>query len=340
MNKTQSPRGWTCVNGGKLAVLCLLPFVAGVQSQNEILLHQPALKTRPALFNCSSASSARSFRLTFSPELGYFPLQKNAVPSQKRKLSSRRLIASSAAMITVNWIAYHRLNDAWWSEPRTGFHFYRGYHRTRGYFDLAPSDSYFYHLDKAGHFFSATFMTESLLTLYNWVGFSESRSRTIAAALTSVLLLEIEIYDGFFQEWGFSVGDFAANELGVAWALAQQKSSTLRSIRFKGSYDPLAELEDDSWLKNYGAMTFWVTFPIKQWLSPWPAWLDVAIGYGSDRLRHGDLEAYLSLDLNPYAIIPDDLVVLRPLRSFLTYMHLPFPALQFRPKVKILPYHF
>ena len=247
--------------------------------------------------------------------------------------------------MAANWALYHQLNEAWWREARSAFHFYRGYHRTYGWYDLGPSDSFYYHLDKAGHFYSSMLFTSALFSIYRWVGFSEGGAERLAAVMASILMLEIEIYDGFFKEWGFSLGDFAANELGVLWTIAQRHSTTLRQVQVKASYDPFAPLEEEHWIKNYGAMTFWVSFPVRSWLpgtarSVWPEWLNVAAGYGTDRLRHGKLELYLALDLNPEALIHSETFYAKPLRFLLTYVHLPLPALQIKPSVRFLPYHF
>lgn len=263
----------------------------------------------------------------------------------KHSFSPQRLAFVSAMMAATNWIAYHQLNDAWWQEKRGKFHFYKGYRRTRGFYDLAPGDSYYYHLDKGGHFLSAIFFTESLTSIYQWVGFSEGRAEMISALVASALLLEVEIYDGFFQDWGFSPGDFAANELGVLWVLAQRRVPALQAVRLKISYDPFAPVEDDSWIKSYNAMTFWASFPVRSWLPAaaqkiWPGWLNLAFGYSTDRLRHGRLETYLAFDVNGEAIIKSRALHLLPLRLLLNYVRLPLPALQLKPALRFSPLHF
>ncbi len=275
-----------------------------------------------------------------------FPSKKAAAPLLlDRSFSTRRLLFVSATMAATNWIAYHQLNDAWWQEKRGTFHFYKGYRRTRGFYDLAPGDSYCFHLDKGGHFLSAIFFTESLISIYQWVGFSESRAEMISAIVASALLLEVEIYDGFFQDWGFSLGDFAANELGVLWGLAQRRVPALQAVHIKVSYDPFAPVEDDSWIKSYNAMTFWASFPVRSRLPAaaqkiWPGWLNLALGYGADRLRHGRLETYLAFDVNGEALIKSRALHLLPLRLLLNYVRLPLPALQLKPSLRFSPLHF
>lgn len=273
--------------------------------------------------------------------------QAHALPSfpTPRSVSRPRLLLAGGALVTANWILYHQLNDAWWQEKRSGFHFYQGYRRTHGAYDLGWHDSYYYHLDKASHILAGLFLTESLLEINRWVGFSAAGAERVSAIVASALLLEVEIYDGFFEEWGFSLGDFLANELGVVWATAQRRTPGLRTVRLKISYDPRAPIAEDSWIKSYNAMTFWLSFPVRQWLPcaaqrVWPAWLNLAAGYGTDRLRHGRLEAYLALDVNGAALLASRSPYTWPLRLLLTYVHLPLPALQFKPALRFLPLQF
>ncbi len=288
---------------------------------------------------------SRLFFSNLSSKNFFYQPDSNLRLERKRSFSAPRLALVTGAIGAANWALYHQLNGAWWREPRTHFHFYRGYRRTHGAYDFAPSDSYYYHLDKAGHFYSSIIFTHSLRSIYQWTGFSERGSDWMAGAAASLLMLEIEIYDGFFRDWGFSLGDFAANELGVLWAIAQTRSPKLRQLHVKASYDPFAKLEDDHWIKNYGAMTFWLSFSVRPMLPEamqkvWPKWLNLAAGYGTSRLRHGRFKAYLAFDLNTKELFKSKSFALAPLKTVLTYLHLPLPALQIRPSIKFLPAHF
>lgn len=248
----------------------------------------------------------------------------------------RRLAATVTLLGTANWIVYHQFNQAWWVEERSSFHFYKGYRRTVGFYDMSPADSYYYHLDKAGHFYSAIFLSESFFAVGKWIGYSDTGARWLAAGLASLLMLEIEIYDGHFKEWGFSVGDFVANEIGVWWASRLQFLPPLQGIRFKMSYDATVPLEDEYWVKNYSAMTFWASLPLPRWLPAplkdvWPPWLNLAFGYSTDRLRHGRLQTYLALDISPDILPKSNSPFLLLPRLLLTYVHLPLPAVQLSP---------
>lgn len=100
-----------------------------------------------------------------------------------------------------------------------------------------------------------------------------------------------------------------------------------------------------AWIKSYNAMTFWASFPVRSRLPAaaqknWPAWLNLALGYGVDRLRHGRLETYLAFDVHGEALIKSRALYLLPLRLLLNYVRLPLPALQLRPSLRFSPLHF
>ena len=255
---------------------------------------------------------------------------------------TQRLAATVMLLGAANWLVYHQFNQAWWVEERSRFHLYKGYRRTVGFYDMSPADSYYYHLDKAGHFYSAIFLSESFFAIGKWIGYSDTGARWLAAGLASLLMLEIEIYDGYFKEWGFSVGDFIANEMGVWWALRLQHLPPLQGIRFKMSYDSSLPLEDEYWIKNYSAMTFWASLPVPRWLPAplkhvWPSWLNLAFGYSTDRLRHGHLQSYLALDISPDILPKSKSPLLLLPRLLLTYVHLPLPAVQLSPSPRFRP---
>ena len=119
----------------------------------------------------------------------------------KPKFHNNRLILSSIGLLALNVAAYQPFKKIWWEEERTNFHFYRGWRRTKGYLDFGWYDSYCWHIDKIGHYYSSRILSEQLTLLNQWIGFSDNSSKWIGPIMSSVLMLEIEIYDGFFKEW-------------------------------------------------------------------------------------------------------------------------------------------
>ncbi|MBC7185580.1 MAG: hypothetical protein H5U38_00950, partial [Calditrichaeota bacterium] len=117
----------------------------------------------------------------------------------------QRVVVATAGLAAANTAAYAYFHKVWWDHPRTRFHLYRGWRRTSGSYDLGFDDSLWHHVDKCGHFYSASLLSRYGAVTARWVGLSESQADWAGFALASLLMLEIELYDGFFAEWGFSL---------------------------------------------------------------------------------------------------------------------------------------
>ena len=71
-------------------------------------------------------------------------------------------------------------------------------------------------VDKAGHFMGGLVMAEAMSETYAWCGFG-TRSAAALGTLTSwAALLEIEMRDTHFDQWGFSIPDFFTNTVGAS----------------------------------------------------------------------------------------------------------------------------
>jgi hypothetical protein len=114
----------------------------------------------------------------------------------------------------------------------------------------------------------------------------------------------IEILDGFSKKWGFSLGDMAANTGGSLLFATQEYAWGEQRISFKFSTHPyhysgqqLKERAHNLYgsspfeiiLKDYNAQTYWLSAGIKSFIknSKFPAWLNIAVGYGADGLYGG-----------------------------------------------------
>ena len=65
--------------------------------------------------------------------------------------------------------------------------------------------------DKTGHFMGGLFISQTLNDGYTWAGFG-TRTAAVLGTLTSwAALLEVEMRDAYFDQWGFSIPDFVAN---------------------------------------------------------------------------------------------------------------------------------
>lgn len=247
-----------------------------------------------------------------------------------------RLAVTGGTLLTGNFVIYYAFRDAWWERTKSKFHFYRGWRRTSGFWDLGPHDSLWFHLDKLGHAYNARILSQCFYDLGNWAGLSRSTSYWTGACLSSLLMLEIELYDSQFEDWGFSIGDFIANEIGAFLPLLTYKYPVAREFSFKLSYHPSSEISSENFfVEDYAGMTFWLSgSPYR--LIPvtlrkfWPQFLNFALGYSISKKAHGQVELYLAFDYNLTKLVPNDGLVKTILKK-LDYIHLPAPAIKLTP---------
>ncbi|MBD3290430.1 DUF2279 domain-containing protein [candidate division KSB1 bacterium] len=263
----------------------------------------------------------------------------------KSDVKLNRLIIAGGGIVAANLAVYQPFKEVWWNEARTGFHFYRGYRRTEGYWDFGWNDSYFGHLDKLGHVYSSKILSEFLVELANWVGYKKSTSKIIGTTLSFIMMSEIEIYDSFFEEWGFSLADFSANALGAYSPYLSEKYPLLKQFKLKMSYHASEQFNsEDSFIKDYQGMTFWLAYQIKHVLPKnvqenLPDYLNIAIGYGVDK-PHGNVEIYLAPDINLTRLIKTENPVFRKLIHFLDYIHVPMFTWKLTPQSKFYYLYF
>ncbi len=262
------------------------------------------------------------------------------------KLNYNRLAISTSALLTLNWLAYQPFKDAWWEEERTSFHFYKGWRRSTGSYDFAWDDQLYGYMDKLGHFYSSRLLSEQLTALSQWIGFEHQTSKIIGPVLSSLLMLEIEIYDGYFKDWGFSLADFAANELGAFSPLLEEQFPYLKKFQLRMSYQASTESNsEDTFIKNYSGMTFWLSWDFHSVLpdkiKPYhPEWLNISFGYSVSELTHGDIQIYLAPDINWVKLLPGNSPLALHFKKALNYLHFPTFALQLTPKYQFHPFYY
>jgi hypothetical protein len=237
-------------------------------------------------------------------------------------------------------------------------------------------------MDKVGHIYSGYF--QSLLTYRGarWTGLSESKSILTGVVCGTLFQTTLEVMDGYSQEWGFSVGDIAANTIGIGAFYAQQKLLGKQIVSFKFSSWPrnyeqetikgvgtdgsaaytntkerALSLYGSSWgeraLKDYNVQTYWASVDMHSLLgehSKWPAWLNLAVGYGADNMYGGTTNTwtkdgytytyepnnrqrqyYLALDYH-LPKIPVKSGFLKALSQWFNIYKLPAPAIEYNSK--------
>lgn len=274
-----------------------------------------------------------------------YNVNKNIVLAPS-KLNHHRLAFASILLISLNYAVYQPFKSVWWEEERTHFHFYRGWRRNRGYCDFGWHDTLYGHIDKLGHYYCARLLSDQISTISCWIGFDEKSSQLIGPILSSVLMLEIEIYDGFFKEWGFSLADFAANEFGAFSPIVTEKFPALNHVQLKFSYHPSHQAQQESsFIKDYAGMTFWLSYNIHS-LMPvkfkkfYPPWLNLSLGYGISKQTRGNVELYLAPDINWMKVPLGRSQSMLRLKKVLNYVHFPTLCLKLTPEKKFYPLYF
>lgn len=303
--------------------------------------HQPRLKQRERKLNTISENfkirnTISALDLTPHRPLIEVPLTTISPPGNLRK---DRLLLASSGLTLANWYLYQQFRNIWWSHNRTDFHFYRGWRRTTGWWDMGPDDSLWFHMDKLGHMYNARLVSRTVSDIGHWVGLTDNQSTWAGAILSSAFYLEIELFDGHYEEWGFSMGDFIASEIGAFLPMISNRFPQMDYFTLKWSYHSSPEINNEHYLiEDYAGMTFWLSSDVWGLLPRslkkfWPPWLNLAFGYGVTQKAYGEIELYLALDYNLTKMSIGNPTV-RKLLQYLNYIHLPAPTLQFRPMVK------
>lgn len=205
-----------------------------------------------------------------------------------------KLVAYTTACVYVGGMA--GLYQIWYKDyDLIHFHFFDDY------------DEWFQY-DKMGHVGSSYYLSRWGMGLYRWTGMSRKNSIWIGGTVGLGFMTTIEIFDGFSAEWGFSVSDVASNMLGTAMAISQQLLWDEQRVTFKYSFLPsdYAQYRPDLFgksfpekvVKDYNGQTVWISANIKSFISKqeskFPAWLNIAGGYGIEGLTgaHFNPESY------------------------------------------------
>jgi uncharacterized protein YfiM (DUF2279 family) len=204
-------------------------------------------------------------------------------------------------------------------------------------------------VDKIGHFYSSFYLSYATARTLRWASVP-ARKADFAAALTGFLLLvPVEIFDGFSPAYGASAGDLIADAAGPAFYLGQ--TLVWNEIRIapkfsfhRTSYAPQrpsilgSDLTSET-LKDYNGQTYWLSIDMDKFIR-FPKWLNLAVGYGANGMVSADdnqnrdlgyvpvRQYYLALDFDLTAIRTRSKVV-KTLIFLANMVRLPAPAIEF-----------
>jgi Predicted periplasmic lipoprotein (DUF2279) len=216
-------------------------------------------------------------------------------------------------------------------------------------------------VDKVGHFFSAYHIGNTTVNALKWSGVSRKNQLIYGATSGFVFLSAVEVMDGYSKNWGFSVGDIAANASGTALLLSQELLWKEQRIVPKFSFHttPYASARpkvlgssfSEQILKDYNGQTYWLSANIHSFTKTTkiPKWLNLAFGYGGEGMITGNDEFintiflpektrvrqfYLSLDVD-LTKIETKSHLLKTVFSVFNTLKVPAPTLEYRDSGKI-----
>lgn len=164
-------------------------------------------------------------------------------------------------------------------------------------------------VDKLGHFYSAFYFSYGTSRALQWCNVKENKS-DLAGALTGFLvLLPIEIFDGFSEAYGASSGDLIANASGASFYLGQKylwkeirihpKFSAHRTSHAQLRPELLGDNTISEIIKNYNGQTYWLSADMDKFV-PFPKWLNLSVGYGAQNMIYARDEQNISAGFDPY----------------------------------------
>ncbi len=253
----------------------------------------------------------------------------------------------AAAFVGGNAALLAYMKNAWWTGEKADEFFFR-----------ADWDENFRDQDKFGHAlggyhlarFGAAFLRSACLSKPNAIAWS--------AAYAAAFQLQIEIFDGMFDKYGFSYADLIANTAGTALAVLHETHPRTRAIKPTMSYTRTAALRNRDEFGgelrpslDYSGQTYWLSADVNAMLPPaakpfWPAFVRVSAGHSItdwiDPRTGANIRAkrkiLLTLDFDAEKL-PGENRIWKTIKRQLSYIHLPSPALQISPDVTFIPWY-
>lgn len=202
--------------------------------------------------------------------------------SAVQKVNKKRLaiVVSSKSAFYVGGMLY--LSEIWYRDyERVPFHWYND---NRGYLQM----------DKWAHSFIAYHESRTGYQALRWAGVPKNKALLWGGSMGFILQLPVEIFDGIYEGYGFSVGDVLANTSGSLLFTLQQWRWDEQRIKMKYSFSPspyakvrpriLGETTLEQLFMDYNAHTYWLSVNLRTVTQQKkiPAWLNLAVGYSAN----------------------------------------------------------
>jgi hypothetical protein len=225
------------------------------------------------LLNLSFSFSQSSFDSFLKPSDTLNKPRRNAVVISEIGIASATLVG---------------LNQLWYADyPKSDFH-------------TINDNAEWLQMDKIGHVYSSYHLGRLSAEAMNWSGMSKKTQLIYGATAGFVFLSTVEVFDGYSSQWGFSVGDLAANAGGTLLYISQELAWKEQRITPKFSFhttvypsyrpEVLGSSFTEQILKDYNGQTYWLSGNLHSFFknSKIPEWLNVAVGYGGEGMVAAD----------------------------------------------------
>ncbi|MEJ7646648.1 MAG: DUF2279 domain-containing protein [Chryseolinea sp.] len=257
------------------------------------------------------------------------------------KIYQRRLTAVSVGAAVAYGITLASLDHLWYDDkPKQSFRFFN-------------DNSEWNQVDKLGHLYSAFYLSYTAASALRWCNLKPSKADLIGSLAGFVVMVPIELLDGFSMDYGASGGDLLANAAGSALYLGQKLWWNEVRIYPKFSFhqthyapkrpDILGESLPAEIFKDYNGQTYWACFDMDKFIR-FPRWLNLAVGYGAEGMiyarDHQNADAgypqsyrqyFLSIDFDLRAIKTRSKFV-KGLIFVASMIKLPAPTVEFTKK--------
>lgn len=243
------------------------------------------------------------------------------------------LIAGSAGYA----LTLYGLNELWYEDSeRQSFQFFN-------------DNKEWNQIDKLGHFYSSFYLSYGASKAYQWCSVPKKKSDFYGALTGFLVMLPIEIMDGYSDAYGASSGDLLANAGGSLFYLGQSllwkepriypKFSFHRTDFAKERPNVLGDNLSSEMLKDYNGQTYWLSFDMDKFIK-FPKWLNLAVGYGADGMvyAHDHINTQLGYKAyrQYYFTLDPDLTAIQTRSKFLrtaffiiSMIKLPSPTIEF-----------
>ncbi|MCI5057155.1 MAG: YfiM family protein [Flavobacteriales bacterium] len=196
-------------------------------------------------------------------------------------LNKKRLFSVIASETITYGAGLSFLSFIWYKDQeRVPFHLYDD---SKGYLQI----------DKAGHAYGAYRESYAAYYALRWAGLDKRRALIFGGPIGLIFQTPIEIFDGLYEDWGFSWWDMGANTLGSAMFMTQEALFDDQIVLMKFSYAPsiypdyhrvLGENHIERFFYDYNGHTYWFSANLKKMtkIDKCPKWLNVALGYSAN----------------------------------------------------------